>query len=439
MPSLKVVVVTLVVLNMVFASLFGYFYSEFLSLKQDYQTLSNKYDSLTNQYSMLLNNYNVLKSNYDTLKNQYDQLKDSYNELTARYSRLLNNYSVLKNDYNMLKNQYEQLLNDYEALKNDYVKITTQYNELLNNYNILNNNYVALQNQYNSLLSDYSTLNNKYNDLNKKYSLLQEDYDKLSINYNMLKEFYDSLVSKYEALVNMYNSLKTEYESFISWYNSIKSQVNLRQALEYEDWMKFITPEDPAIKSLVINVTGGWSNQADINELWNDILKMYLWVKDSIYYSYDSPEPILPELNTSLMWRREFWRFPNETARDLTGDCEDMANLLASMILNYNGKKRIVWVLLVVFEKDNETVGHATVALPETNGKLAIVDPAGRYYTNMPYALTAKDVTIALQEYFSYWSQSGCVNGRVYAIYSYNMYKLFSSNEEFTNYVRNLS
>jgi len=104
------------------------------------------------------------------------------------------------------------------------------------------------------------------------------------------------------------------------------------------------------------------------------------------------------------------------------------------------GKRYYVWVLYVEFVKGNETVGHLAVALPVIGGKITILDPAGKYYTSTFLgSITAKDVATELQNYFSYWALSGYRNGKVYAIYSYNMYKIFNNNDEFIQYVKSVT
>jgi len=216
-------------------------------------------------------------------------------------------------------------------------------------------------------------------------------------------------------------------------------QVNLRQGFG-EDKMKFVTPDDPSVSLLVIQVTGGWSDTSNWNEYWSDVKRMYDWVVDNIKYAPDSPSPVLPSIEGSLSWRNEFWRFPNETIRDKAGDCEDMANLLVSMIRNYGHKRYAEWSIVIEFEKDSNTEKHVAVAMPCTGSELVILDPAGKYYTRDELGnLVSKKASEALQDWFNYWETQGYRNPKVICIFSDYMYKEFSSNEEFINYVRSLT
>jgi len=348
-----------------------------------------------------------LESQLNTWMNNYNQLYSEHQELTKKYNELTTDYNTL--------------LDNYNRLSADYKDLSSRYTELTQEFNALNANYTALQGMYASLKSSYESLQNQYQTLSTEYNLLNTNYITLVNSYNALKAERDQLYS--------------EYTRFIDWYNTMRDQVNSRSIPSLENMTKYITPDDPAVISSMYSITGGWSNPGDWNEYWSDVYKLYKWVADNIMYSYDSPEPVLPGIGGYLAWRDDFWRFPNETLRDGTGDCEDMANLLASLILAYNGKRYYVWAIYIVFDNS----AHVAVALPVQGGMLTILDPAGHYYTSSYGSITARDVATELQKYFNYWASAGYPNGRVYAIYSYNIYKVFNSTQEFIQYVKSLS
>jgi len=380
-----------------------------------------------------------LESQLNTWMNNYNQLYSEHQDLIDRYNKLSRDYNSLQSDYNRLSADYKNLLNKHVALSQAYDALSANYTALMQAYKALDTNYTVLQNAYASLKSNYDSLNANYTALQSAYAALKADYDTLQVQYKDLSSKYNSLNASYTALLNNYTMLKagydqlySEYTSLIDWYNAIRDQVNFRSLPPIEKMPMYITPDDPAVVSTMYSVTGGWGRLNDWNEFWSDVYKLYKWVKDNIIYSYDSPEPVLPEIGGTLAWRDEFFRFPNETLRDGTGDCEDMANLLASLILAYNGKVYNVWVMIVYFDDG----GHATVVIPVSGGMITIVDPAGHYYTSSFGVITARDVATELQNYFNYWASAGHKNGRVYAIYSYNMYKVFNSNQEFIDYVR---
>jgi len=401
---------------------------EHADLQSRYERLSEDYSTLKSRYEDLLGRYRKLEADYEDLTNQYNALLQEYQSLSGRYASLLQEFSELRENYTALQNSYNTLMAQYSEL-------LKSYNELKSSYESLQSSYAQLQSQYQSLLSDYNDLMNRYAALNSSYASLLDAYGSLKSNYEELLSRYNDLASRYTVLYNEYTALLNKYNYFISWYNNLRKQVNVRINPYLENATMYITPDDPLVVSVMLSVTGGWSNPSDWNEAWSDMFRLYKWVVDNIRYSYDSPEPLLPDIGGTVFWRSEFWRFPNETIRDGTGDCEDMANLLASLILAHNGKRYNVWVMLVKFG-DN---GHALVVIPVKGGKIAILDPAGRYYTSIYGTIAAKDVATELQNYFQYWASGGHPNGRVYAIYSYNMYRTFNSNEEFIQFVRSVT
>jgi hypothetical protein len=112
--------------------------------------------------------------------------------------------------------------------------------------------------------------------------------------------------------------------------------------------MGFVTPDDPAVMDTVLSVTRGWSAPSDWAEYWGDVKAMYDWVVANVEYRSDGLYPVLPSAPAgSLEYTMEMWQFPNETLDLKKGDCEDMAVLLASMILSYNDGKyavECIWI-----------------------------------------------------------------------------------------------
>jgi len=368
----------LIALLLAASALSGYLYMKYASAEQSYEQLSSEHKALENEYSSLYGNYT---------------------QLQEHYSELLGNYSSLQAEHESLKKQYEDLSGNYSSLQSQYGALSSQYS--------------ALSSSYSALLGNYSSLQSSYNELGREYS---------------------SLNASYGALLSNYTNLSAKYDSFIEWYDGLREEVNMRIVPNETEWEEFVTPNDFHVNLEEILITGGWSDPGNWTEYWDDVYSLYDWVNENIYYSYDSPEPLLPSIGGKLEWFSDYWRFPNETLAKRTGDCEDMANLLASMISAYGGGKYYVWVMLVSFDD----AAHAAVALPAEGGKLAILDPAGGYYTNLNGELTPKDASVALQEFFDYWRQQGYTNGSVYAIYSDSEYREFTSTQEFISYVESL-
>ncbi len=224
-------------------------------------------------------------------------------------------------------------------------------------------------------------------------------------------------------------TVENEKEQMLNQYTSLREQVNVRSGLTVEDRQSFITPSSSLVSSKVLEVTGGYSENA--SEYWRDFELLYRWVVNNISYSYDSYLPLFPEsMSGGLQWRQDYWRKPEETIGDETGDCEDMAVLLASMLKSYNEGRYAVWVL-GISSSPPEAKGHLAVAFPVQGGRLTILDPAGNYYTGYPYwSLASDSVSVAVNSWLSYL-QSKMPNAKITEVFSENVYEEFSSTAEF--------
>jgi hypothetical protein len=188
---------------------------------------------------------------------------------------------------------------------------------------------------------------------------------------------------KYAELEDKYTELHTEntrisddnlrYLNQYQEYLRMRMEVNRRLGDTCDDRKTFVTPTDPSVASRVLAITGGFSS--DPSEQWSDYEALYEWVRTNIKYSYDSRVPMLPAIPSAslLSWQKDYFRIPSETLEDETGDCEDMAILLASMIMNYTQSRYACWVILW----HSQDSGHAAVAMPVAGGNLTILDPAG--------------------------------------------------------------
>ncbi len=223
---------------------------------------------------------------------------------------------------------------------------------------------------------------------------------------------------------------KNENSQMLDQYASLKGQVNVRSGLTPQDRQSFITPSNSLVSAKVLEVTGGYSG--DTNDYWRDCERLYQWVVNNISYSYDSYMPILPEsISGGLIWQQDYWRMPEETIEDETGDCEDMAVLLASMLRSYNEGKYRIWVLVIRSEES----GHAAVAFPVQGGKLAILDPAGNYYTGQYGSLQAESISVAVNKWLSHW-QREMPGAEIVEVFSEDVYEEFSSTAEFVTWAQ---
>jgi dihydrofolate reductase len=224
------------------------------------------------------------------------------------------------------------------------------------------------------------------------------------------------------------DSLKAEQEQMLSEYASLRRQIELRLGIG-QDAQHFITPDDPEISAEVQEITGGYST--DAKELWKDYASLLQWVVRNVKYSADSPLPLFPEsTDGALEWRKDFWRLPVETMRDKAGDCEDMATLLASMLLSYTQQSHVFWVV-GARTFDSIPKGHVAVAIPSENNNLTIFDPAGRYWTPFPTVggYGSQEVSLAIKDWLAHLEEMP--DAEIYVVFSEKVYQEFSTTQEF--------
>lgn len=248
---------------------------------------------------------------------------------------------------------------------------------------------------------------------------------------NATKSQLNDTTARLSAIKPDMDSLKAERDRILSSYANLREQINLRVGTS-QNGQSFITPDDPEISAKVQEITGGYSEE----EIWKDYARLFQWTMRNIKYSLDSPIPLLPEsVDGTLEWGKDFWRTPVETIRDATGDCEDIALLLTSMLLNYNQRRYPVWIVgIMTFGSDPRA--HIAVAILSENNQLSIFDIPGRYYT--PFSTIggfgSQDVPLAI-EHWLIRLEKEMLGAQIYVVFSENFYQEFSSNQEFIDWV----
>jgi len=300
--------------------------------------------------------------------------------------------------------------------------------------------YLSLNSRYDALSADHKSLNRKYQDLTNDYDTLQSKHDNLTSDhatltnqYYALQDQHGTLQSDYDSLQSSYSSLQWSYDSYVSSYNSLRNIINLRTLhYSYTDVKGFITPNDATVSAKVIQITGGWSNPSDWNECWSDMKKLYDWVVNNIEYRSDGLFPVIPTTPSGyLEYQQEMWQLPSETLDLMQGDCEDMAILLTSMILSYNGGK--YWTECILIE--SSTSGHAGVQLSVEGDQLTILDPAGKYYTQTSGYIDSKDISTEINNWLNYWKPQMGSDVYVDRVFSDDLDKSFYSTSEYTSWM----
>ncbi len=342
-------------------------------------------------------------------------------------------YLNLNSSYNTLSANHELLTSERDTLKNEYDKLMNNYSALQSEQSALQSSHDSLQSDYNSLESDYNSLQSLHSSFQLDYFILKSNYDSLQSKYNSLQSDFDSLQSDFSSVQTAYNSLVSN-NPYVSDYDNLRNQINSRTVhYSYTNLSGFITPTDAAVVTKVTEITGGWNNTSNWNEYWSDIVKMYDWVVNEVEYRADGLFPVIPSTPSgSIEYQPEMWQFPNETLDLRKGDCEDMAILLNSMVLCYNGGEYQTECILIM----GSNGGHMAVQIPVAGNKLTILDPAGNYYTSTPYGdIDMRDISTEISTWLNAWKPEMGNDAYVTRVFSGDLDKSFSSTNEYTSWM----
>jgi hypothetical protein len=107
------------------------------------------------------------------------------------------------------------------------------------------------------------------------------------------------------------------------------------------EFKSYITPENPWVQGTLQGILGDPPYQP--SQIGFDDIRD--WVADNIDYKSDESR-----------WGEDYWQIPEETLSYGTGDCEDFATLLCSLLRAYGIDTERVYVALGV---NGEEYGHA--------------------------------------------------------------------------------
>jgi len=133
-----------------------------------------------------------------------------------------------------------------------------------------------------------------------------------------------------------------DYAEFDYW-------IDLPRRLDEEVARFYITPNNPEIKQIANNIKD-----------WPKWLALVNWVADNIDYpDEDADGDGKPNYDFIKHGRWEYWQLPTETLSLRTGDCEDFAILLCSLLRASGYDENSVYVVLGYTESE----GHAWVRI----------------------------------------------------------------------------
>jgi len=311
----------------------------------------------------------------------------------------------------------------------------------------LSTNYLSYQNatlngQMAQLEKDYDSLRMQYYELASNFSSLQYNYTNVLLQDPWLGPNPGSsssvdtqqMLTRYQALQQMYVELQSEYNQYIENYKTLKTMTDLR--VMQGDLSYLITPANPAVFSIVQNITGKKGNTTDPNSYWKDIKAMYDWVASNIKYREDSLYPILPDnpvdaAVNGLTQTDSATQYPNETLAFRAGDCDDIATLLTSMIRCYFNNQFLVECIWIT----GANAGHVGVVIPFSGDQIVILDPIRGYYSHDTLGNIALNmISSEIYNWLNQWRSSLGNDVHVYRVYSDYMDKTFNGTEDYINW-----
>ncbi len=302
-------------------------------------------------------------------------------------------------------------------LRDENTQLVADKNQLTSQLNAANSTITSLNNDLSQANSEIDNLTGDLNDANDTIGDLNTDLAAANSSLNAANATIDDLSQENQELAadkgQLAEDLADANDTILSLnsiidvmdynYGEILQFIYERFGLVEEDATQFVTPYDEDVEDLVDWLVTPF-DAGDWNKAWEDFLWMFHWVRNNIEYSYDSPLPVLPlDLleGGDLSWFKEFWQFPWETIYWQTGDCEDQALLLTSMIKNYGQGETYAYCIGI----SNGESGHMAVALPVTDNRMVIFDPTGQYYSSdWTGDVVFLDVETALADWLDWWS-----------------------------------
>ncbi|UCE97781.1 MAG: hypothetical protein JSV74_00120 [Dehalococcoidia bacterium] len=336
----------------------------------------------------------------------YIQESSSLKSARAEIVSLEEDISSLEDNIATLEINLDAAQGEITVLESDIAENEEEISSLQSNLTSVENKVLILESDIESkdaeisgLESDLITADTEIIRLEGELVSAQDDIEGLAQELTTTQAEVESQTQALVVAQEENVSLETQISEWESAYERINSEIY--QKLGYgDDASSYLTPDNQTLSNLAATITGGLSQ--DWDEHWSDILRLYDWTVNNIEYNFDTPLPILPDaFSGDLDWIAEYWQLPTETIEVGTGDCEDMAVLLNSLILSYEDEQYPTWGIGIT----SDFGGHLAVALPVNESNLVVLDPAGNFYTSELGLLdTTKSIAQAIDEWLQYWS-----------------------------------
>ncbi|MCX8162616.1 MAG: hypothetical protein N3E44_06515 [Candidatus Bathyarchaeota archaeon] len=368
---------------------------------------------------LLYSRVSILESMYEAKYIECENLRSSYTSILSGYESLISDYRKLNSSYTTLSSLYKALLSDYQKLLYDYQNLSLDNERLAVTIDSLNRSYRILCDEYNVVMSKLLRLQDDYEGLNSVYNDLYGDYKFILERYTILRDSYDSLKAKLST---------GAFETFVKDYLKLVDEVNIHATHPKKEDLLLITPNDIRVRSLMLQITGGWSGYLDLSEISRDVKALFDWVVNNVRYRSDGLYPLLPpDPSFPPSYVSDMWQYPNQTLAFREGDCDDQAILLASMLSAYfQGKLRVECIIVT---------DHMAVYIPFENGREMILDPAVGYYTGSPGMPSFKDVSVEVYRWIGRLEDMFGKRINVKWVFSDRFLKLFYSTERFIEWL----
>jgi len=211
-------------------------------------------------------------------------------------------------------------------------------------------------------------------------------------------------------------------------YQRLAGEVNARWSVP--DPRVYVTPSDPAVIATVNAVTYGKTDPLRDEDLRLYLRMLYDWVSVNVKPSPDPLYPMLPVAPSGqVSFINEVWQYPNETLRLRSGDCEDAATLLLSMVRVYAPRLKAACILV-----EGSKGGHVAVLVVK-DGKVAILDP-GLYYCTIDRLgyITFRSLVEELDGWLPRVMEKVGADAKVTALFNEGELARFRSTNEFVAY-----